>query len=79
VVGTLPGLQGYRPGHGCLVLDESTQALPRETLPEFYALVRELSAEGTSFIVVSHRLDEIMLMTDRVPRTSRPSSFAGWA
>ncbi len=59
-------LQGYQPGRGCIVLDESTQVLPRETLPEFYAMIRELSAEGTSFLVVSHRLDEIMRMTDRV-------------
>ncbi|MFT3866417.1 MAG: sugar ABC transporter ATP-binding protein [Solirubrobacterales bacterium] len=66
VIALARALQGYRPGHGVIVLDESTQALPRETLPEFYAMIRELSAEGTSFIVVSHRLDEIMRMTDRV-------------
>ncbi len=59
-------LQGYQPGRGLIVLDESTQVLPRETLPEFYAMIRELSAEGTAFLVVSHRLDEIMRMTDRV-------------
>jgi ribose transport system ATP-binding protein len=59
-------LQGYQPGRGCIILDESTQVLPRETLPEFYAMIRELSAEGTAFLVVSHRLDEIMRMTDRV-------------
>ncbi len=66
VIALARALQGYEPGRGVIVLDESTQVLPRETLPEFYAMIRELSAEGTSFIVVSHRLDEIMRMTDRV-------------
>jgi ribose transport system ATP-binding protein len=59
-------LQGYEPGRGCIILDEATQALPRETLPEFYSMIREFSSEGTAFIVVSHRLDEIMRMTDHV-------------
>jgi ribose transport system ATP-binding protein len=66
VIAVARALQGCSAGEGCIVLDEATQVLPRETLPEFYAMIRELSDEGTSFIVVSHRLDEIIKMTDRV-------------
>lgn len=59
-------LQSLETGEGCIVFDESTQALPRDTLPDFYATVRRLAAEGTAVIIVSHRLDEIMVLADRV-------------
>jgi ribose transport system ATP-binding protein len=66
VVAIARALQNLQPGSGCVVFDESTQSLPREVLPEFYATVRRLSQGGTSVILVSHRLDEIMALTDRV-------------
>ena len=43
VVAIARALQGRRPGAGCIVFDESTQSLPRETLPEFYEIVRGLA------------------------------------
>jgi ribose transport system ATP-binding protein len=66
VVALVRALQSHRPGQGCIVIDEATRALPRETLPQFYEMVRDLSAEGASVVVVSHRLKEIMELTDRV-------------
>ena len=54
------------PGSGCIVFDESTRALPREILPDFYATIRRLAADGTAVIFVSHRLDEVLALTDRV-------------
>jgi ribose transport system ATP-binding protein len=59
-------LQSVRVGSGCIVFDESTQSLPLESLPDFYATVRRLADAGTSVIIVSHRLDEIMALADRV-------------
>ena len=59
-------LQNLPPGTGCVVFDESTRALPRDLLPEFYATVRRLAATGTAIILVSHRLDEVLSLTDRV-------------
>ena len=59
-------LQSIVPGSGCVVFDESTRALPRELLPEFYATVRRLADAGTSVIVVSHRLEEVLALCDRV-------------
>lgn len=59
-------LQNQTPGDGCIVFDESTQSLPRETLHEFYATVRALAAAGTSILLVSHRLDEVLDLADRV-------------
>ena len=57
---------GLPQGSGCIVFDESTQSLPREILHEFYAQVRRLAASGTSVVIVSHRLDEILALCDRV-------------
>jgi len=59
-------LQGLSEGTGCIVFDESTRALPREILPDFYATVRRLADSGTAIILVSHRLDEVLALTDRV-------------
>ena len=59
-------LQGIVPGQGCVILDESTQSLPREVLPDFYEMVRRLARAGTSILIVSHRLDEVLQLADRV-------------
>jgi ribose transport system ATP-binding protein len=59
-------LQSIVPGQGCVVLDESTQSLSREVLPEFYETVRRLARAGTSVLIVSHRLDEVLELADRV-------------
>jgi ribose transport system ATP-binding protein len=59
-------LQTIVPGQGCVVLDESTQSLPRDTLPEFYDTVRRLASAGTSVLIVSHRLEEVTTIADRV-------------
>jgi ribose transport system ATP-binding protein len=66
VVALVRALQNHQPGRGCIVIDEATRALPRETLPKFYEMIRDLSAEGASVVIVSHRLREIMELTDRV-------------
>lgn len=59
-------LQSHEAGGGCIVFDESTQSLPRESLGEFYEVVRSLVEEGTSVLIVSHRLDEVLALADRV-------------
>lgn len=59
-------LQSLLDGAGCVVFDESTRALPREVLPDFYATVKRLAATGTAIVIVSHRLDEVLALSDRV-------------
>jgi len=58
-------LQAIVPGSGCVILDESTQSLSREVLPEFYGTIRRLAQQGTSIVIVSHRLDEVLALADR--------------
>ena len=66
VVAVGRALQGITPGTGCVVFDESSRALPREVLPDFYTIVRRLAQSGTAVITVSHRLDEVLALADRV-------------
>ena len=53
-------------GHGVLVLDEPTVFLPREGVERLFALVRAAAGEGASILFVSHDLDEVREITDRV-------------
>lgn len=59
-------VQDVEPGAGCIVFDESTQSLPRDVLEDFYSQVRGIAASGTSVLIVSHRLDEVLALCDRV-------------
>lgn len=51
---------------GMLVLDEPTVFLPRADVERLFALVREIAAGGASVLFVSHDLDEVAEITDRV-------------
>ena len=63
-------------GHGLLVLDEPTVFLPREGVERLFSLVRDAAAAGTSVLFVSHDLDEVREITDRVT-VLRDGSNAG--
>ncbi len=49
-----------------LILDEATSALDVATRDRLFEIVRRLSAEGTSTIFISHRMDEVSEIGDRV-------------
>lgn len=49
-----------------LILDEPTAALGAEETDHLFEVVDQLRAEGVSFIYVSHRLEEIARICDRV-------------
>ena len=59
-------LQDHHPGRGLLVFDESTRALPLDALEDFYGTVRRLLDDGTSVLLIGHRLGEILEYCDRV-------------
>jgi ribose transport system ATP-binding protein len=52
--------------HGLLILDEPTVFLPKEGVERLFSLVRDAAADGTSVLFVSHDLDEVSAITDRV-------------
>ena len=49
-----------------LVLDEPTASLPADEVDRLFAALRPLKARGVGMIYVSHRLDEIFKIADRV-------------
>ena len=74
VVGELPvGLQQrveilkalYR-GAGILILDEPTGTLTPQEAEHLFRILRRLRAQGKTVILITHKLREIMAVTDRV-------------
>lgn len=59
-------LRDHRPGEGLIVMDESTRALAGTDLVRVHRLLRALAREGTSVILISHSLPELLEVTDRV-------------
>lgn len=49
-----------------LVLDEPTSALSTDKAEQLHKVVEELSAKGTAVIYISHKLDEILKISDRI-------------
>ena len=49
-----------------LVLDEPTASLPADEVERLFAALRPLKEQGVGMIYVSHRLDEIFQIADRV-------------
>jgi rhamnose transport system ATP-binding protein len=53
-------------GARILVMDEPTASLTRTEQERLFAVVRELRAVGTGVVYISHRLEEIFALADRV-------------
>jgi ribose transport system ATP-binding protein len=49
-----------------LILDEPTAALTDREIEDLFAIMRDLSSKGVAMIYISHRLDEIGEISDRV-------------
>lgn len=49
-----------------IILDEPTTALTRAEINRLFALLRQLKAQGIAFIFISHKLNELLEICDRV-------------
>ncbi|HQY92482.1 ABC transporter ATP-binding protein [Caldilinea sp.] len=49
-----------------LILDEPTAVLTPQEIPQLFAELRELRDEGHTIIFISHRLEEVLALSDRV-------------
>jgi len=51
---------------GLVLLDEPTPFLPAAGVDQLFGLVRSITASGSSVIFISHDIDEVMEITDRI-------------
>lgn len=59
-------LVGWEQGAHLLVLDEPTATLPGDDVERLFAVIHRLKARGVSILYVSHHLDEVFELADRV-------------
>jgi ribose transport system ATP-binding protein len=53
-------------GARIIILDEPTSALSHPEVERLFAVLRRLKVDGTSFIFISHFLDDVLAISDRV-------------
>jgi ABC-type sugar transport system ATPase subunit len=57
---------GLAANAGMLVLDEPTASLTDDEITHLHKVLKTLSGQGVAIVYVSHRLDEVFAVTDRV-------------
>jgi ABC-type uncharacterized transport system ATPase subunit len=55
----------YR-GAGVLIMDEPTAVLAPQEVDELFVTLRSMTAEGKSIVFISHKLHEVMTISDRI-------------
>src|SRR4051794_9271131 len=59
-----------------LIMDEPTSSLTQHEVDELFTIVRQLRASGTAIVFISHRLEELFALADRVT-TLRDGKYVG--
>lgn len=59
-----------------IVFDEPSAALTETEIEELFKIIRDLRAKGLGIVYISHRMDEIKVITDRVT-VMRDGSYVG--
>ncbi len=58
-------------GADLLILDEPTSVLTPQEIKDLFVILEKMKAEGHLIILISHKLDEIMMLCDRVTVLSK--------
>jgi ribose transport system ATP-binding protein len=58
--------QDQTPGRGLIIFDESTRALTSDALGRFYEMVNAVRRAGAAALLICHRLEEVIEVSDRV-------------
>jgi ABC-type sugar transport system ATPase subunit len=66
VVAIARALDGWDRPERALILDEPTTALHGDEVERLFAAVRRVAQRGAGIIFISHRLDEVLQLADRV-------------
>jgi general nucleoside transport system ATP-binding protein len=64
-------------GASVLILDEPTSVLTPQEAQSLFAVMRELKAAGKSVIFISHKLEEVLAITDRIVVLRRSKVVGG--
>jgi ribose transport system ATP-binding protein len=59
-------IQDHKPGGGLIIFDESTRAMGSQARLRFFDLVKSVVDTGVSVLMISHQLEEVVEVTDRV-------------
>jgi simple sugar transport system ATP-binding protein len=59
-------LKALYQGASVLILDEPTAVLTPQEVRELFAVVKSLVAEGLSVVFITHKLEEVMAVADRI-------------
>jgi ribose transport system ATP-binding protein len=62
-----------------IIFDEATAALDRRQVDVFFDMLRALRAEGVASIFISHRLDEVFAISDRITVMRNGATVARFA
>jgi ABC-type sugar transport system ATPase subunit len=66
IVAIARAMDGWRHPENVLVLDEPTTAFHRDEVSRLFDAVRRVASLGAGIIFISHRLDEVRALADRV-------------
>ncbi|WCB91769.1 Ribose import ATP-binding protein RbsA [Baekduia alba] len=66
VVAIARAMSDWSPPDGVLLLDEPTAALGGEEVDKLFEAVRRVASEGAGVVFISHRLDEVLGLSDRL-------------
>jgi ribose transport system ATP-binding protein len=66
IVAIARALDGWTHDRNVLILDEPTASLHGEEVDKLFVAVREVAARGAGVVFISHRLDEVIELADRV-------------
>ena len=59
-----------------LILDEPTAVLTPQEVDEFFEVLRELRSRGVSIVLITHKLDEVLQIADRISVLRRGKKVA---
>lgn len=66
IVAIARALDGWETSQNVLVLDEPTASLHGDEVEKLFLAVREVAQRGAGVVFISHRLDEVIELADRV-------------
>jgi len=66
IVAIARALDGWQHDRNVLILDEPTASLHGDEVEKLFVAVRRVAARGAGVVFISHRLDEVMELADRV-------------